>query len=321
MAQVAGTTDTYASKGIREDLQDKIFMISKADTPFMTAIGTGSASSTRHEWQTDALAAPDTTNAQIEGDTYAYAIATPPVRLGNYTQISRKPVLISGTLEAVKKAGRTSEMKYQAMKQGMALKRDMEAILTSAQASNAGSAAGGAARRTAGFQAFLMTNVSRGAGGANGGFNAGSGLVTAPTAGTARTMTETMVKDMQQSAYTAGGNPDVIMLPPTQKRSFSAFTGIAQQRHEVKGNRMATIIGGADVYVGDFGELTAVPNRQMAAGTALGIDPQMASVDYLRRMFVDKPAKDGDAFKRMMVVEYCLAVLNEAAHFAIADLT
>jgi hypothetical protein len=320
MAQVAGTTDTYVSKGIREDLQDKIFMISKADTPFMTAVGTGTATSTRHEWQTDVLAAADTTNAQIEGDTYAYAIALAPTRVGNYTQISRKPVLISGTLEVVKKAGRSSEMKYQAMKQGMNLKRDMEAILTSAQASNAGSAAGGAARKTAGFQAFLTTNTSRGTGGANGGFNSGTGLVAAPTAGTARTLTETMVKDMQQSSYIAGGNPDVLMLPPAQKRSFSAFTGIAQSRRET-GNRLATIIGGADVYVGDFGELTTVPNRQMTPGVALGIDPSFVSVDYLRRMFVDKPAKDGDAFKRMMVVEYTLAVLNEAANFLIADLT
>ena len=59
----------------------------------------------------------------------------------------------------------------------------------------------------------------------------------------------------------------------------------------------------------------------MAPGVAFGLDPDFVSVDYLRRMFVDKPAKDGDAEKRMMVVEYTLAVLNEAANFVIADLS
>jgi hypothetical protein len=38
-------------------------------------------------------------------------------------------------------------------------------------------------------------------------------------------------------------------------------------------------------------------------------------------MFVDKPAKTGDAEKRMLVVEYTLRVDNEAAHAVIADLT
>jgi FKBP-type peptidyl-prolyl cis-trans isomerase (trigger factor) len=37
----------------------------------------------------------------------------PTVRLGNYSQISRKTVIVSMTEEAVDKAGRKSEMGYQ----------------------------------------------------------------------------------------------------------------------------------------------------------------------------------------------------------------
>lgn len=48
MAQLAGTTDTYDSKGIREDLQDKIYMINKADTPFISNIGRTKVDSTKH---------------------------------------------------------------------------------------------------------------------------------------------------------------------------------------------------------------------------------------------------------------------------------
>jgi hypothetical protein len=319
MAQVAGTQDTYVTKGLREDLQDKIFLINKDDTPFISNIGSDTADAIKTEWQIDVLDPPDLNNAQIEGDTYAYVLPTSTQRVGNYCQIMRKTMLVSGTLEEVKKAGRASEMKYQAMKKGMALKRDMEGILLSAQGSNAGSAAGASARRLGGFQAWLTTNVSRGAGGANGGFQNGTGLVSAPTAGTARAFTETMLKDAQQSAYAAGGDPNLLMLPVQQKRNFSAFPGIAQTRNDVN-NRVATIVAAADVYVGDFGRLSVVPNRQMANGAALGIDPKMAEVAYLRRLFVDKPAKDGDAWKRVLVTELTLKVNNEAAMFGVFDL-
>lgn len=320
MAQLAGTTDTYDTKGLREDLQDKIYMINKADTPFISTIGRAKAEATKIEWQVDVLAAADANNAFIEGDEYTYADVAAPTRVGNYTQISRKTILVSGTLEEVVKAGRASEMKYQAMKKGLELKKDQEVILLSAQASAAGAASGGSARRLGGFRAWMTTNVSRGAGGANGGFNAGTGLVTAPTAGTNRALTETMLKDGQQSAYSAGGSPNILMMPVAQKRVFSAFPGIAAARRET-GGRAAKIIASADVYVGDFGELAAVPNRQMPNGTVLGIDPDYVELAYLRPMFVDKPAKTGDAWKTVMLAEYTLKMLNEAAHFAIEDLS
>lgn len=319
MAQLAGTTDTFDSRGGREDLQDKIYMISKADTPFISNIGRGKAEATKHEWQVDQLGAIDLNNAFVEGDEYSYADVAPTTRVANYCQISRKTILVSGTLEEINKAGRKSEMKYQAMKKGLELKKDMEGILLSAQASNAGAAAGATARRLGGFAAWLTSNVSRGAGGANGGFNSGTGLVAAPTAGTNRAFTELQVKDAQQSAYTAGGNPGMIMMAPAQKRGFSSFAGIAAQRRET-GDGPATIIAAADYYVGDFGELAAVPNRQMTPGTVFGIDPKMAKLRYLRPMFIDKPAKTGDAWKRVMLTEYTLEVSNEAAHFLITDL-
>lgn len=318
MSQVAGTTDTYALKGQREDLQDAIFMISKADTPFLSNIGRNKAKAVKHEWQTDALAPADTNNAQIEGDDYTYSARTPTSRVGNICQISRKPVLISGTAEAVDKAGRKSEMKYQAMKAGKEIKKDMEGILLSGQASVVGSST--VARKLGGFAAWLTTNVSRGATGANGGYNTGSGLVTAPTAGTARAFAESQIKDVQQSAFSNGGNPSICMMPVAQKRVFSGFPGIAQQRRDT-GSKAATIVAAADVYVGDFGKLSAVPNRQYTAGRVFLIDPEMAKLSVLRPMGVDKPSKTGDAEKRMLITEYTLEVGNEAAHGVIDDLS
>jgi hypothetical protein len=320
MAQLAGTTDTYDLKGLREDLQNTIFMLTPEDTPFLSNIGRDKASATKHEWQTDTLAAPDTANAQIEGDEYVYADRPATVRVGNFTQISRKPVLVAGTLEAVDKAGRASEVKYQSIKAGKELKKDQEAIILANQASVAGS--NSVARKLGGFAAWLVSNVSRGASGANGGYNTGTGLVVAATNGTQRAFTETLMKTAWQSAYVNGGNPRIAMLPVAQKSVFSGFAGIAQIRTDVGQNSgQATIIGGADTYVGDFGKLTTVVNRVQQARDAFLIDPSAVKYVTLRPMFVDRPAKTGDAEKRMLVVEYTLRVDNEAAHAVIADLS
>ena len=67
MAQLTNTFETYDAVGNREDLQNVIYNISPTDTPFMSSIGTGTATFTKHEWQTDSLASA-ASNAQIEGD-------------------------------------------------------------------------------------------------------------------------------------------------------------------------------------------------------------------------------------------------------------
>jgi hypothetical protein len=321
MAQLAGTTDTYDLKGQREDLMNKIFMITPEDTPFMSNIGRNRGSAVRHEWQTDVLAAPDTSNAQIEGDEYVYADRSPTVRVGNLMQISRKPVNISRTLEVVDKAGRQSEVAYQVAKAGKELKKDMEAILLANQASVVGN--NSTARKLGGFAAWLVTNVSRGASAVAGGYNVGTGLVVAYTPGTARAFTETILKTVQQAVYTAGGNPKIIMMAVGQKSVFSSFTGLAQTRLMPTGGgaSQATIVGAADTYVGDFGTLTTVVNRVQQAGTAFLVDTSMVSLTTLRPIKADQPAQTGDALKRMLIVEYTLTVNNEAAQGGIFDLT
>ena len=56
MAVPNNTVQTYTRVGIREDLADVIYNIAPTETPFMSNAGTGSASQTNHEWQTDGLA-------------------------------------------------------------------------------------------------------------------------------------------------------------------------------------------------------------------------------------------------------------------------
>src|SRR5262249_48333410 len=127
MALPTNTFTTYSAVGNREDLSDMIYRIDPTDTPFMTGIDKAKATAVNHEWQTQALAAPNPANAQLEGDDATADVTTPTVRLGNICQISRKVPQVSGTQQAVEHAGRDNEMAYQEMLKGLELKRDMEA--------------------------------------------------------------------------------------------------------------------------------------------------------------------------------------------------
>ena len=324
MSQTSNTFDTFNAKGIRESLSNVIYNISPEETPFMSNIGRESVKNTFFEWQTDSLAAASTTNAQIEGDDVSsYDSTAATVRLGNYTQVSRKTLILSGTLESVDKAGRRSELAYQLAKRSAELKRDMESIMLTNQAASGGSAGVSTAiRKTGSLLAFLKTNTDKGTGGADPSYTTQPNATrTDSLAADQRTFTEAILKSVIQKVWTAGGTPKVLMVGPVNKQRVSAFAGIAEIRKEVTGNRPGVIIGAADVYVSDFGAVSVVPNRFQRERDAFVLDPEYASVCYLRPFQTVELAKTGDAEKRMIVVEWGLKVNTEAAHGLAADLT
>lgn len=183
MALTSSGFSTFTAIGNREDLSDEIYMISPEDTPFLSAIGRGKASAVFHEWQTDALASRDLANAQLEGDDVTPATSAPTTRVGNYCQISRKSWAITGTQEAVDKAGRSSEAALQKAKRGKELRLDIEAIAMNTQGMAAG--ATNSPRKSRGLESWLTTNTLRGSGGADA--TAATASPTDATAGDMRT--------------------------------------------------------------------------------------------------------------------------------------
>ena len=318
MAIVANTFTRYSAIGIREDLSNVIYNISPEETPFISNIGRENVKNTYFEWQTDALAAASASNASVEGDDISsFTAVTPTSRVGNYTQISTKNVIISGTLESVDKAGRRSELTYQLAKLGAELKRDMEAALLANQASVAGNTT--TARRTAGLPAWLTSNTNFGTGGADP--TVGSTPTAARTDGTQRAFTETLLKEVVAEVWTSGGTPKMLMVGSFNKQAASAFNGIATRFRDVPAGQQAQIVGAADVYVSDFGTVNIVPNRFQRVRDAFVVDPDYASLAILRPIQQMELAKTGDAEKRLMLVEYGLKVNSQAAHGIVADLT
>ncbi len=106
------------------------------------------------------------------------------------------------------------------------------------------------ARQSGGLRAWLATNDDFSAGGASGGFNAGTGIVDAATNGTLqRTFTKTLLDNVIETTYKAGGNPTILMLSPYAKRVFSTFmsdSNVAAFRTPLTGKSQGTIVGAAD---------------------------------------------------------------------------
>ena len=312
------TYQTYTAIGQREDLSDVIYNISPTETPFLNSVGKSKATAIYHEWQTDSLASVNTSNAAVEGATASDATISPTVRVGNRTQISQKTIKISGTLDAVNKAGRKSEKAYQLAKASSEIKRDMEAILLSNQTAANGNST--TARNLGGLQAWLASNTSNGSGG-----SAGANGTTARTTGTDRAFTATLLNTVMQSCFTNGGSPTLLLVTPAQKVVASTFSGIATRYRDVPANQQAQIINAADVYVSDFGIIQIVPDRFIPNSdnddTAFLLDTEMAAVAYLRPFQTNELAQVGDAELTQLLVEYTLEVKNEAAHGIISDLT
>ena len=320
MAAITNTYTRFDAKGVREDLSNVIYQISPEETPFMSNIGKENVKNTFYEWQTDDLAAAVSTNAQIEGDDItSYTAATPTVRLGNYTQISRKDVVISGTLESVDKAGRRSELSYQMAKKSAELKRDMETTMLANQAAAAGDTSN--ARKTGALQAFLKTNTNEGTGGGDPSYTSiPTAARTDATAGDLRSFSETLLKDVIQKVWTQGGKPSMVMAGPINKQNLSKMAGIAGQRFNAQGAKPSTIIAAAEIYVSVFGNVSIVASRFQRERDVFVLDPEYASVAYLRPFQTVELAKTGDAEKRMLLVEWGLKVNNEKAHGAVYDL-
>ena len=326
MAVATGTYTPYEQKGGREDLEDAIYNIDPKDTPFMSNIKRGSAKITFFEWQTDELRAADTSNAQLDGDDLTtFTESDPTTRVGNYTQISRESVSLSGTAMAIDLAGRKSELAYQLAKRSAELKTDLEAIYLCNQGASAGSRS--AARKTASLQAWIKTNSlsagnSYSVSAADSNAPVYTNIATDPrTDGSQTTFTEAMVADGMTRAYNNGAKPEFLMVGAFNKRKFSSFQGIATKTFYQSAVEESATIGSSDVYVSDFGIIVVVPNRFQRARDAFILDPEYLATIYLRPFTTEPLAKTGDSEKRLLIVEHGLKVHNEKAQVGIYDLT
>ena len=319
MAKVTKAFDTYDAKGIKEDLSDVIYNISPEETPFVSAIGKRAVSNTKFEWQTEALPAVATT-AQKEGETIVTMDPTNTSRSSNQCQILIRSAAVTGTQAAINRAGVSDAMAHQIAIISRAMKRDVETLVLGNSIVNTGSAT--AARTTAGLSSYIATNVVMPSGGSPSNPTDTAGGTDARADGTARAITEVILKSALKLCYdNSGDQPNMIMVGSGSKQVISGFGGRASATSVVAlPGKADEVNANVSVYIGDFGTYTVHSNRFQRAKDGWLINPEFAKVAQLRPFEVSELGTTGDATSRFITWEGGLQVDNEAAHGLVADI-
>jgi len=302
--------------GEREDLSDVITRIDPDETPVFSALKKETGNGVFVEWQVQELAAAVATNYQNEGADAAYATPTATTRLGNYMQISQKDAQVSGTLDAVDKAGRDRETAYQKVLKGLELRRDIEKYLHSDTARSASDP------RKAGTLSSWITNVEDASGTSAA---TGDGTDVPDMAGTNRAMTLAQIDTAMQAAYEDGGQPNMLVVSPAKKAAFSDLNSgsVATNQINYTAPREAAIVGSVSLYLSDFGQLDVVIDRFASDDRVYLLDSDYASICTLpnRNFTVQDLAKTGDSEKFQIITEWTLKVSAPKAHAAVYDLS
>lgn len=317
MAQISGTFSTYAAKGNREDLSNTIYNIDPFDTPIFSMSRRRNAKNRTFDWQTEFLPAVDPNNAQIEGFELVRSNATPTARLTNVTQISKRDATVSGSQEASDAAGKGSEMGHQMAMSSKVLKSDIEAILSSRQARDDG-ADPNTPRKTEAICHWLgrAKDKAGAAAGAVIGVTADLPVLAtdafAAVAGVSQVaLTEVMLGDAMQKAYTNGAKPDTWIVPPAIKRTVSTFDGRGISQVLVgKTEVVATV----DIIATDFGRVKVMPSLWMPSDTGLILDANYLATAFFRNFRQFPIAKIGDAETRVILAEWGVEMRNPLAH-------
>ncbi len=322
---------------IKEDVEQVITMISPEETPILSELGKGKAKADLHDWLYDRLAPAVNNNAHYDGDDFGTNVAgdttTAASRLGNYCQISKKQIFLSGrVMNGLDLHGRKAEMARQIAKKAPELKRDMEMSITANQVAVPEVVATTIAR-SAGMPVWIATNDDFGAGGASGSL-ATVGDRSVPTGartdGTNRALSEATLLGVIQNAWIEGGMIDRIYVRPEIKARISAYmfqggTAAARiatptQDYGPNPDRGVTVVGSVDVWKSDFGVHLITPCRQQRVDDVFCLDTRRWKVAYLRKYRVEKIAKIGDSERRHLIVDWVLVSKDEAASAMVTDI-
>jgi hypothetical protein len=329
MPKVTNAFTTYSATANREDLSNAIYNIDPFDTPVMSAVRRRNVKNRTFDWQTEFLpnvaptvvpgtgAMDPAANAQLEGFALSNSLAQPTVRQNNVTQISKRDATVSGSQEESDAAGKSSEMAHQMAMVSKVLKSDIETALCSRQPRINGDDTTPTARVTEGISHWLgrAKNKAGATAGAIAPGTAATGLPTLSTdlfvAPTAVTITEAMLGDAMQLAYTNGASPTLWVVPPGPKRTISSFTGRSTTQVLVGKTEVVSTV---DVIATDFGRIKVIPSRWVPTDVGLLIDPDYIAVAFFRSFRQYLMARTGDAETRMVIVEWGCEMRNALAN-------
>ncbi len=139
-------------------------------------------------------------------------------------------------------------------------------------------------------------------------------------AGGSAAITEAKILDAHEAAYTAGGEPTLLMIKPSDSEIIAGFTG-ASGRNRTFNDQNQTLTNAVNVMVNAYGTLQVVLNRIQMSTHAFLLDPTMWRSAVLRPTSRTLLAKTGDSDKHFVTYEGGLMHLNDKASAQINALT
>ena len=262
--------DFYSAGNVPEDVIDALYDISPTDVRFTGGIEQQTASSAKKEWLEHALAVPNKDNAAIDAATMTDDSTSQGARIANYCQLTERGIKLGDQAEGSDGFGSITSFETQLGYRVSETARDFEASALSENASVVPVASTTAAK-SAGFFAFVKTNTRFGATtGADGGWNASTGVVDAPTAGDTEALSETDIHDVLSECNVSGGQPDQMHMIPQLKTKFSNFMMTSSARigaiyTPTQGGEGggATAVASIQMFESDYGALEVIANNIM----------------------------------------------------------
>jgi hypothetical protein len=325
VAKVANAFTSYAATANREDLSNAIYNIDPFDTPVMSATRRRNVKHRIFDWQTEFLPTVNPNNAQFEGFQLGNPVggaspATPTIRQNNVTQISMRDATVSGSQEEMDAAGKANEMAHQMAMVSKVLKSDMETIGSGRQPRVNGDDTTPTARTTEAISHWLARATNK-ASAVNGAIAPGTVTAGVPVlstdafaavaGGSQVSLTEQMLGDSMQLAYTNGASPSLWILPPGPRRTASTFVGRSTTQVLVGKTEVVSTV---DIIATDFGRIKVIPSRWIPTDVGLLIDPDYIAFAFFRSFRQYLMARVGDAETRMIVVEWGIEMRNALAN-------
>lgn len=326
---MAGFAAFYDAGNVPEKVINQLFNIDPTETLFTSMIEQDTQASAKHEFLEEALNAPDKDNARIDGADNTDDSTNQGVRKWDHCQLTGRGITLGSQAEGSDGFGNITKFSRQLRNRTNETRRDREASYLSENASVQPVEAT-TAGKSAGFFAWVETNTSFGGTGADGGFNSGTGVVDAPTAGTTRPLSEADIATVHEAAFTAGGNVDCFQMIPALKQKWTDYMFTSSARIGAiytptqSGGDGATAIGSIQMYESNWGAVEVKANRIMQAEAAdrtnlALVDSSMWANSVQFDVRAERLAKTGHAEKWLVESSWTLLALNEKSSAAVRD--
>lgn len=277
--------------GQHKDLSDVVSNISPKVTPFLTMIGSRKVTNPQFFWTEEKLDPVDLNNAAAEGADFNDGVSNYLTERYGYTQILTKNVSLSGTSQFDYLAGHTERMAHQVYVKAESMKRDLESILLSGQASSRVGDTGKLGSLQSQIDSSLVVDKA------------------------SATITKSDLDALSLKLLLAGGRPTTVLCHPALAKVISNLYQTEKVIRDIgNGTKVEDYV---EVFHNGYFTLKIVQDNFMkydpatSTGDIAIIDPSMWQLAELRPWTTIDVAKTGDADRRQILVECGLINKNQ----------